>query len=292
MTTTNDPTIVLNLELGKVTNRRYVESDTEAITTDIDRKMLHVGVDLFDAKELRECHNFQVRLKRKLKRFMVPSFFRGGMYLVKVAAIERIDKIIEEAQVDFLPYVAAFADVVDQRRDEAQVRLAGAFDATAYPTREEVLEVYRIEHNWLVMSTPTSLKNVNAAIFKREREKAERQVQAAADSITKMLAAEAKGLGQHLINRLTTDLDGKKKQIRNSAVENVNEFLATFDLRNIGTSKELNEQVARMKEILKGVEASDLRDNDALRVNVRDSFTKVAATLDTLVVERPKRYMA
>jgi hypothetical protein len=78
----SESTVILNLELGKISNRRRIKSDHEAISTEIDRTMLHVGIDLFDADELRACQNFQAQLKAKIKGYTVPSFFRGGMFVV------------------------------------------------------------------------------------------------------------------------------------------------------------------------------------------------------------------
>ncbi len=287
-----EATIILSLELGKVTNRRRLKSDTETITTEIDRGMLHVGVDLFDAPELRACQNFQAQLKAQIRLFTVPSFFRGGMYLVKLEAVEKVNEIIEKAKLDFVPIVTAFADVIDQRRDEARDRLKGAFNPAVYPSREAVLGIYRIEHRWLSMSTPTSLKKISIAIFEREREKAEESLRLATDGITALLASEAKALSDHLVERLTPTEEGKPKQIRKSVVANISEFLATFNLRNIGTSDELNAQIDRIRGLVEGVGVSDLRMNESLRADVRKGFTEVAATLDRLVIDKPKRFMA
>lgn len=284
--------VILNLELGRVTNSRRLKSDTEAITTEIDRDMLRIGVDLFDAKELRACQTFQAQLKAQIKHYTVPSFFRGGMYLVKLEAVEKVDEIIQKAKVDFVPIVQAFAEVVDQRKDEAKLRLKGGFNPAAYPTREQVMAIYTIEHRWLSMSTPTSLKRISVALFKQEQAKAQESLKLATDGITALLAAEAKQLSEHLIERLTPAEDGKPKQIRKSAVANISEFLGTFQLRNIGTSEELNEQIDTIQKLVSGLDVKDLRLNETLRDEVKAGFTKVAATLDRLIVDKPSRFMA
>jgi hypothetical protein len=287
-----DSTVILNLEFGRVSNRRKLKSDTDAITTEIDRDSLHIGVDLFDAPELRACQTFQQQLKAAIKVYTVPSFFRGGMYLVKLEAVETVEKLIEEAKVAFVPLVEAFANVVEQRRDESRARLKTAFDISAYPTREQVLGVYRIEHRWLSMSTPASLKKISIALFQKEREKASDVLKAATENITAMLAAEAKGLSDHLIERLTPGEDGKPKIVKKNAVENITEYLATFNLRNIGTSAELEEQIARMRDLTNGLDAKDLRMNEQLRESVAKGFGEICEKLDALVVNKPKRFMA
>jgi len=289
-----EATVILNLDLGKVTNRRRIDSDTDAVDTEIDREMLHIGIDLFDAKELRDCQNFQARLKNGIKHYCVPSFFRGGMYMVKMEAIEIVDKMIYDAIEEFRPLVEAFANVVDQRRDESKERLGPAFDASAYPNREQVLGAYRIDHRWLTMGTPDSLKKISLEFFNREKAKAEKTLQRATEGITALLAAEVKELGDHLVERLTwdeSDPQAKPKQIRKSAVENIRAFLETFSLRNIGTSEELEEQIAKIDKLLTDVDAKDLRMNAKLREDVKKGFKEVSKSLDIIITEKPKRYM-
>jgi hypothetical protein len=285
-------TVILNLDLGKVTNRRIVSSDSESIETDIDRKMLHVGIDLFDAKELRDCINYQQSVKYAIKKkYCVPSFLRGGMYMVKVEAIERVEEILKQAQDAFGPVVEAFASVVDKRRDEAKERLKGEFDASLYPDHDEVIEKFRIDWSWFSVGTPESLKKISESFFEQEKGKYSKSLQAATDGVNVLLAAEAKKLAEHLVERLTPDEDGNPKQIRKSAIGNVKEFLDSFSLRAIGTSEELSAQVERISKLVSGVNASDLKVSDDLRKTVSEGFKEVAAKLDSMIVSKPKRYM-
>jgi hypothetical protein len=287
--TVADNTVILSLEIGQVTNRRKLNSNTEAVETEIDRTMLHLGVDLFDAPEQKQCQKFITALKAKINLYTVPSFFRGGMYLVKHEAVEQVDLIVEKAIEDFKPIVQAFADVVDQRRDESRARLKEAFNIKHYPTREQVMAGYRIEKHWLTMSTPQSLKQISASFFEREKAKAEESLKVATEEITKLLAAEAKHLTSHLIERLTPDADGKAKIFRNSAVTNISEFLATFNLRNIGGSEELNAQIGKIKQLIDGIDPESLRANITLKDSVSQGFKDVAGELDKLIIARPSR---
>src|SRR3972149_11329234 len=108
-----EATLILNLEIGKVSNRRKLDSQTDAIETDVDRTMLHLSVELFDAPELKACQRYLWNLKAQVLAKTVPSFLRGGMYMVKLEAVKEIDDLIAEAQDGFQPVVQAFADVID-----------------------------------------------------------------------------------------------------------------------------------------------------------------------------------
>lgn len=287
----DEGTVILNLDYGRIGNRQTVSSQTDEISTEIDRKLLHLGVDLFDAPELRACHSFMAKLKRELRPYTVPSFFRGGMMLVKVEAVKEVDDLLKQAQADFIPLVKAFAEVVDQRREESKVRLKGAYNPKAYPTKGEVLTRFRIEYRWLSMATPTSLQKISMAIFDAEKSKAEDAIKAATAGITSLLAEEAKSLTDGLLEKLETGDDGKAKKLNQRRLDGITKFLSTFNLRNIGTSAELNAEVERMQKLLAGVDAKSLRSNDILRTTVQAGFAQVASELDKLIENKPTRYM-
>lgn len=284
-----DNTVILSLEIGQVTNRRKLSSNSTEVNTEIDRTMLHLSVDLFDSQEQKKCQKFITALKAKIAFYTVPSFYRGGMYLVKNEAVETVDVIIEKAIEDFKPIVLAFADVVEQRRDESRARLKGAFNIGHYPSREQVIAGYRIEKHWFTMSTPQSLKQISASFFEREKARAEESLRTATVEITKLLAEEAKQLTGHLIERLTPDADGKQKIFRNSAVTNITEFLSTFNLRNVGNSDELNGQIGKIQSLLKGIDPESLRSSEDLKGTLTQGFKAVGDELDKLIVAKPTR---
>lgn len=285
-----EPTIVLNLMFGRVINTRKISNDN--VETEIDTNMLTVSVDLFDAPELRACQNFQAAIKNKIKRYSTPSFFRGGMYKVKVAAMEKVDAMLVAAVPEFEKLVRAFADVVDIRREESKERLKNGYDPSLFPSKEQILRVYRIDWDWLEFGTPNVIQTVSADIFARERVKAEERFKKATEGVTALLATEAKKLADHLVDRLTPGDDGKPKQIRQAAVDNITKFLETFNLRNLSNSEELESQIKRIDSLIKGVSAEYLRDNEALREHIAESFTDISSKLDSLVVDKPRRFMA
>jgi hypothetical protein len=285
---------MLNLQIGQVSNRKKVDSDSETIQTDIDRDMLHVGVDLYDSKELRNCQSFLARMKLGIKSRAVPSFFRGGVYLVKHEAFEEVDDMLHKAVKDFEPLVDEFASVADERKEESKKRLGpGAFETVrgSYPTPEQIKALYSIKWNWFTMQTPDSLRKLNRAIYEREVKKGEEAVQIAADGINQMLALEAKGLVEHAAERLTPDEEGKPKIFKKNSISKIQKFLDDFKFRAIGTTEELEKEVKRMEMLLDGVDPKSLRESESLREDTRKHFEKIAKGLDAIVVEKPKRFI-
>ncbi|HUQ70317.1 MAG TPA: hypothetical protein VM165_12375 [Planctomycetaceae bacterium] len=96
-------------------------------------------------------------------------------------------------------------------------------------------------------------------------------------------------LVSHLTDRLAGSDDGKPKVFRDSAVEHLSEFFLRFRRLNIGSNAQLDDLVGQAQQIVHGVQPQQLRDNQSLRQRVVTQLTGVQATLDGLLVDRPRR---
>jgi hypothetical protein len=96
-------------------------------------------------------------------------------------------------------------------------------------------------------------------------------------------------LVDHLSERLSGSADGKPKVFRDSAVTNMAEFFERFRSLNVRSNEQLDELVGNAQRVVSGVEPQELRDSSSLRQNVATQMAVVQASLDQLLVDRPRR---
>jgi hypothetical protein len=96
-------------------------------------------------------------------------------------------------------------------------------------------------------------------------------------------------LVEHLVERLSTDEGGKQKTFRDSTITNLDEFFSRFHQLNIGSNEELSQLVDQAQSVVRGVEPQRLRDNDTLRQQITTQMSAVQASLDGLMIDRPRR---
>jgi hypothetical protein len=92
----------------------------------------------------------------------------------------------------------------------------------------------------------------------------------------------------HLCERIG-GADGTPQVFRDSAVGNLDEFFERFRTLNVHSSAQLDDLVAQAQRAVRGVAAQDLRDRPALRVRVAAALSRVQASLDGMLVDRPRR---
>jgi hypothetical protein len=74
-----------------------------------------------------------------------------------------------------------------------------------------------------------------------------------------------------------------------SAVENLLEFFQRFKRLNVTSSDELEELVQEAQQVIKGSRPQQPRDSSSLRGQVQSQLVRVQASLDELMVDRPRR---
>ena len=102
-------------------------------------------------------------------------------------------------------------------------------------------------------------------------------------------AEELSSLVSHLAERLSGEADGKPKVFRDTAVTNLTEFLERFQRLSIGTDESLEQLMAQARCLVTGIVPEDLRQRETLRQRISSGLTRIEASLDGYMTDRPRR---
>ncbi|MCE9534618.1 MAG: hypothetical protein K8T89_26385, partial [Planctomycetes bacterium] len=83
--------------------------------------------------------------------------------------------------------------------------------------------------------------------------------------------------------------DGRPKVFRDSAVGNLRAFFDQFKSLNVRSNEQLDRLVEQCQQVVQGIEPQQLRDSGGLRQQVVTQLAGVQATLDGMLVDRPRR---
>jgi hypothetical protein len=111
----------------------------------------------------------------------------------------------------------------------------------------------------------------------------------ACSEIQQVMRASLLELVSHLRDRLGDQPDGKPQRLRESTLQKLRDFLATFDLRNVVDDQDLKEQVEKARALLEGVSTDALRNMPLVRARVREGMADLAAQMDVLAGDRVSR---
>lgn len=281
-------TVCLEVTLGTLGTRRKVSSN--AVETDADRTMVHVGKDIIDSPQLAEIKKLDAGIRQQLRRWAVPaSMLKGGHYLLPVGLVETADAWLRDEYAKRTALVADFCDAYPALAEAAADRLGSLYNPADYPAVDDVRQAFKQRTSMMAFVVPDRLRTLNPDLFRRERERFEATWREAADEIRTGLRAMFADLVTHMADRLTPDPDGKKKVFRDTLVTNLTEFLDTFAARNVTDDQELDRLVGHMRDLTRGVDPELLRGDDTLRDHVGTQCAAIKAQLDSMIETRTRK---
>ena len=206
--------------------------------------------------------------------------------------------IPQDAIAGFTEKIATFSSELDdavteldrqygQLRSAARDRLGELFDPSDYPP--SLIGAFAIEHDYPSVEPPPYLRQLSPELYRQECQRVRARFEEAVQLTEQAFVDELAKLIEHLTERLSGQADGKPKVFRDSAVTNMNEFFGRFRQLNISSNDQLDELVTNTQQIVGGVEPQQLRDSSSLRQNVATQMAVVQASLDQLLVDRPRR---
>lgn len=280
-------TICLALTRGRFGNKRRASMSN--VTVDADKSLLSLSKILLDSPELQDIQKLDSSVQSYLRTVAFKSMFKGGVYLIPVSMVQTIIEALEAFAVRREALVDVAVSMYPTRIAETKARLAIVGSFADYPSTEKFRSTFTFEWRLVTFDTPTRLKAISAELFKVEQEKAAVKMAAVADECRDAMRAGLATMIDRLVERLTPDADGKKKTFTQTAVTNINEFLDTFELRNVTDDAELASVVAKARAVMSGVDVKTLRTDDQIRAGVLSKFTDLASSLQPMTIERGSR---
>ena len=286
--------ICLSLKLGMLRTRRKVEAG--AIETDADRSLLHVGKEILESAELKAVDQFRSDIKKYLRGRCLPSPFRSGVYLIRLALVEECMQFLTAAEAtdkaNIETFMTYYEQMYEKRHDLSNPmsqRLGSLYKAEDYPEPKKVRQTFQFEVQLWELSTPGALRTIDRALYEREAAKMQNVWQEAKDSIKQVLLTEFREMTARMAERLTVPPDGKPKVFRDSLVGNLQEWLDLFEKRDLADDEELKQLVNQARAMVSGIKPETIRDSDTLRQEIAQEMQSITSKLDQAIVERPGR---
>ena len=264
------------------------------VKTDANEKYVRTTKDIIDSGAYDRIVKFDNETRDIVSRYAVPSILREGSWLVKIESFEALNRQLEDRASRRRELVDAFVDIEYRPQIEAmRAELGSLWDARNYPPAEKVRDLFDMIVRFTSYSTPQQLARLNPEVYAKAVSQARAEIASATDEIRDMMRAAMADLVDHLVDRLERKQDGSQKIFRDTLIDNVREFIDTFGARNIVDDEALAALVQRARGILDNqglqIDAQSLRDSNVLSDRVRSGFAELKASLDEMLVDRPKR---
>ena len=283
--------VALNLTLGRFGTQRKTDAEV-TIDEGADQEMFTAHKCILDSPELKKVTQFDGKLRNNLRKYVLPHLFKDGIYLVPNGLLPTVYDYLTAQKAERTQLVDALVAAYKQRVNEAKVKLGSEWRRTDYPHEDKLRKLFVFDFKIISFGVPEQLKEIQASIYEREKEKAEATWQETGDVVRQALRVAFKKLIDHAIEKLTPEEDGKKRIFRDATIANVTDFFKEFKSKNIVDDDALASLVDKAKDVLHGVDPDDLRTDDKLRESVLTNMSEIKGVLDnSLIVYGGRKYI-
>jgi hypothetical protein len=223
------------------------------------------------------------------------SFWKGitlpypepGIRLIRQEDIGSFDVQMTTLKAELDEAVERLDHHYGELRSAARDRLGSLFNPTDYP--QSLRGLFAASWDFPSVEPPPYLRQLSPALYEQECQRVQARFDEAVQLAEQAFTDELARLVSHLTERLSGQEDGKPKVFRDSAIENLTEFFERFRHLNVRSNEQLDGLVAQAQRTIRGIEPQQLRDNTSMRQQVATQLAGVQATLDGMLVDRPRR---
>lgn len=259
------------------------------VKTDADKDWLKVSKQLLASPELDDIRKSDAAIYQWLLKQTLPFDGLLGVKFMPYAMLPKVIAKLKEHETERLAKIETFLTNYYQLCIEAKQRLGSLYNPRDYPDSATLRARFYFEWGFAKIEVPEHLQTISKEWYAEEVKKTQDKMNQAAQDILLFMRVSLAELVTDLQAKLEPDTDGKTKRLHSSAITNLQEFLATFQFRNIVNDTELDKLAAKLQSIVKGLHPDQLRGNEENREYIHDKMKTIGAQLTALVEKTPGR---
>lgn len=226
----------------------------------------------------------------------IQKYFKGNTLPfpedgIRLLRKERLAEFRYQMQVYADDLTEAVRNLDDARYDImeiARTELGDLYDPEDYPA--SFAGRFSVEVSYPNISLPNYLAELDPEAYEAEKARVAAQFESAVRETEQEFIKQFEGLLSHLAERLTPDpVTGEAKTFKSATLDNLHDFFDRFRSLNIGSNDRLDSLVTEAQDIVSGLNPKTLRGNSFLRESIADKLSSVRDTLDTMIIDRPRR---
>ena len=255
---------------------------------DAEGQYLSAGKKLLDTTHpaFKAVTSIKSKIAAAWKDLSLP-FPEPGIRLIRRDRIDEFVGLLTDYRAELADAVANLDRHYEELRRAAAERLGRLFNPSDYPAT--LVGLFDVSWDFPSVEPPDYLRDLNPTLYEAERQRVAARFDEAVQLAEQAFLDEFARLVGHLSERISGSEDGERKIFRDSAVCKLNDFFERFKSLNVRSNDQLDALVAQAQQAVRGVGARDLRGSGDLRQKVANELSVVRATLDGLMVARPRR---
>lgn len=267
--------------------------DTEKIVTKKQKRDDEVRARkrVINSSAMSDLRSIRYKVKRMLRTYALNSMFRPGVYAIPIQHVDYVDSVLKDADSNMHGVREKLQAEWPSVIKDAKERLGDLFDAEDYPSAEEAANELKLSFRYMAIAeTPAILKTIAADVYKEDVERAKKETEKELEAFRLHLRAALLEIIENMRKTLQKP-DGDRKVFGQRFFKRLDEFMATFQVRNLSDDGELKKVVAQLKKVANGTDLTTLKEDAPTQKALNKTLKGINTELDKLVEEGDSRMM-
>ena len=267
--------------------------DTEKVVTKKQKRDDEVRARkrVINSSAMSDLRSIRYKVKRMLRTYALNSMFRPGVYAIPVQHVDYVDSVLKDADNNMHSVREKLQAEWPSVIKDAKERLGDLFDAADYPSAEEAANELQLSFRYMAIAeTPAILKTIAADVYKEDVERAKKETEKELEAFRLHLRAALLEIVENMRKTLQKP-DGDRKVFGQRFFKRLDEFMATFQVRNLSDDGELKKVVAQLKKVADGTDLTTLKEDAPTQKALNKTLKGINTELDKLVEEGDSRMM-
>jgi hypothetical protein len=238
---------------------------------------------LLKSESISSMHKLHYRVRSMLSKYSLNSLFRQGVYVVPLEYVQAVDGELKSASDDLETIKellkAEWQDVIE----EAHTRLGDLFNPSDYCSAESAASQYTMSYRYVpIATTPEILKYVASDTYKDDLERSQKETEKELQAFRDNLRMALLGIIDNMRATLTKP-DGDKRVFGQRFFKRLDEFLGTFDTKNLSDDGALADVVTQLRQVANGVDVKELKTMKTVQAALDTSLSQIGDAMAEMI---------
>jgi hypothetical protein len=234
-------------------------------------------------------HRLNYKVRCALRHYALNSLFRPGVYVIPIESVQAVDDVLQQAVSDIEIVRQGLVDDWQQIIDDGQKRLGDLFDPSDYGSALDAAAEFSMGYRYTpIAETPAILSYIAAETYKADLERTRSETKKELEAFRGHLRETLFEIVENMRKTLTKP-DGEKRVFGKRFFKRLEEFLGTFDSKNLSDDGALQGVVSQLRLVANGTDVDALKTSSEAQASLDVSLEAVTGVMTEMVQDDGSR---
>jgi hypothetical protein len=261
--------------------------------TTADPSQIRNQKKLIDSPELDEIRSQDAKLRRYIELKACRYTMQEGVLIIADGMIPTVDRVLVAYETLRRPalvekFMVRYTAEYDNDFQQTRAALGDQFNKKDYPHPSIVRAGFSFRYGYMDIKTTGTINIADPNIREREERKQAAAIAQAAQDLRDTMRAAGASMVEALFDVLRPE-KGVRKVLRGQ-LDRLQEYLDTYNLRDVTDDAEYLQHVNTLKQIMGGVSIDHLRESDSLKLKIATELESLRPQLKALVQSSGRKF--